>query len=484
MKSQRFGLIWVLSSLALGLACSNRRSHEQRDRLAEIILFEHLQQDYDSYDFAVEQQDGSFSLAETSSKKSKEFIKVKVPTGTYKISLNYYKDRLIVFGSRLCGPADRNEVQTLKEGLNLIELTVCNAKAEAIKSKATISPGSEELSSASSPNAEPAAAAVPPKPSDTFTIHDGNLYDRIGKPFIMRGISMPFAYYFDLSLAALDNVKTQGFNTVRIVWCADNYQDSGLRCQPKDFRPAADLDRVITKIIDLRLVPVFNLQNATGQDTTASLQAMADYMLRDDVKAVLLKHKGSLIINIANEWMGSWNKDRVWVDGYKAVIRRLRAAGLPEVLIVDARGYGQDFSSIEESAAELLNLDKNLLFSSHMYAVYASDQVVTEKLSYVRSRKIPYIIGEFGCSHYDDSSGQSNPVACDAILRETASSSYPIGHIAWSYSGNRLQDSDLDAFSASDWLTPTSYGARILSGPYGIKATSKQACFFDSSLCR
>jgi mannan endo-1,4-beta-mannosidase len=133
-----------------------------------------------------------------------------------------------------------------------------------------------------------------------------------------------------------------------------------------------------------------------------------------------------------------------------------------------------------------MQLDKNLLFSSHMYAVYNTDQIVQEKLTFIKNGKIPFIIGEFGCTHYDDSTAVNKTVACEAILKETASSSYPIGTMAWSYTGNRSVEADLDVFNASDWKSLTTYGEKVVNGTYGAKATAKQACYFDmtQSHCR
>jgi mannan endo-1,4-beta-mannosidase len=172
------------------------------------------------------------------------------------------------------------------------------------------------------------------------------------------------------------------------------------------------------------------------------------------------------------------------VDGYKTVIQQLRDGGLPHVLVVDARGWGQDFSSIPEHYEELMKLDKNLLFSAHMYAEFGTDQKVLDALNFIRSRKVPFMIGEFGCSHYNDSDGRNHPVACDAILRETASGTQPIGTMAWSYTGNRSQEVELDVFNFSDWKTLSTYGEKVVNGTYGVKTTAKQACYFDMTQCR
>lgn len=486
MKAERRLLLLTLMSLSLASACRGTRDMTEDGKLADVTIAEPKYDDYTSYKFGLEQQDGGYRIPINEFMKgSLNKISARVPVGTYKISLDYYKDKLPVLSTIFCKDGNRNDIQKFKAGPNEVALNICNAQGEVMESTVIVKPVFTEKDKPGTPNPKPTPTTTP-APSDSFSIQDGKLIDPAGKPFVMRGINVPFAYYFDQSFTALDHVKATGFNSVRVVWCANNYQDNGGRCQPKDFRSPADLDRVLTKISDLQLVTVFNLQNATGQNAVEPLNAMAEYLMTPEIKAVLLKHKKNVIVNIANEWLGAWDKNRNWVDGYKGVIEKLRKAGLSHVLVVDARGYGQDFSSIEEHARELMQLDKNLLFSSHMYAVYNTDQIVQEKLTFIKNGKIPFMIGEFGCTHYDDSTAVNKTVACEAILRETASSSYPIGTMAWSYTGNRSVEADLDVFNASDWKTLTTYGEKVVNGTYGAKATAKQACYFDmtQSHCR
>ncbi|WP_176736480.1 glycoside hydrolase family 5 protein [Oligoflexus tunisiensis] len=464
MKAEHRPLLLILMTASLTFACRSRNKVEsENSKLAEVIINELENQDYTNYSFAMEQVDGEYKVPATTYPRGRQNLAVEVPVGTYRISLDYFKDADLILSTTFCKEGARNDVQTFVAGPNQVDVAVCNKASE------------------------PVAATVVIKPvlgaSETFTIQNGKLVDPSGRVFIPRGINMPFAYYFDKSFQAIGHAKATGFNAVRVVWCADNYQDPEGRCQPKDFRPAAELDRVLTELTSQRLVAILNLQNATGQNTLEPLQLMIDYLIRADIQAVLMKHKKNLIINIANEWMGGWTKNRAWLEGYQGAIKQLRKAGLPHVLIVDARGYGQDFSSIEESAAELMELDGSILFSSHMYAIYNSEQLVQEKLNVIRTRKIPYVIGEFGCTHYDDATKTNKTVACEAILKETAQSAYPIGHLAWSYSGNREQEVDLDVFRSDDWKTLTSYGEKVVNGPHGVKATAKEACFFEPALC-
>jgi mannan endo-1,4-beta-mannosidase len=141
------------------------------------------------------------------------------------------------------------------------------------------------------------------------------------------------------------------------------------------------------------------------------------------------------------------------------------------VLIIDARGWGQDFSSIVEHGQELAKIDSNTMMSSHMYDSFSSPTTVASAFSQAKQLNIPFMIGEFGCSH-----GSKGPVACMDIMKEASRAK--VGLMAWSYSGNSSDLSDLDLVSASDWRTLTSFGNKILGAYAPFRSESKPACFF------
>lgn len=315
--------------------------------------------------------------------------------------------------------------------------------------------------------------------STTFYVKGGQLYDRTNHAFVIRGLNMPFAYYFERSFQALENAKANNFNAVRIVWCADNLVRYG-RCEPKDFLPVQELDRVLAKMRSLELVAVMNLQNATGSNDPGDLVKMSEWYMREDVKTLLNRYKDMLIINIANEWFGSWeDPSNIYRDTYLNEITRIREAGIEHTIMIDARGWGQQFSSIIETAKSFLDHEKNLLLSAHMYDIFSNPNQVQEAFGEARKLGIPLIVGEFGCSHYP---GQS--VACNKIMEGAEIGLPKYGTLAWSYSGNSSPLEGLDIFDSRDWKTLTPYGRLIVeTDRYSVRNTSKTACLFPGQSC-
>ena len=307
---------------------------------------------------------------------------------------------------------------------------------------------------------------------DSFYIDSAKLYDATGKEFIMRGVVVPFAYFKDKSIAVIQRIRELGFNTVRIIWCADNLNRSG-RCDNRDVHPVSELAGILDTLRQNKIVAVLNLQNASGSDSVDDLKKMVDYLLHDDVKTVLETYKKYLIINIANEWYGTWDHSRTYVDAYKTEISRLRSAGLKHVFIIDARGWGQDPSSIPENGEELIKSDGNIMLSAHMYDVYSEAQIVKDAFSFVTNHRIPFIVGEFACQHYP----YQPRVACDAIFAEAGNGNF--GYIAWSISGNDSPIEGLDVLEAANWYNLTSWGTRLIDGPGGIKSSSHEAAIFS-----
>ena len=56
------------------------------------------------------------------------------------------------------------------------------------------------------------------------------------------------------------------------------------------------------------------------------------------MKSILSANKKYVIVNIANEWYGTWNGS-AWASGYKTAIKNMRNAGIHNLLMVDCAGY-------------------------------------------------------------------------------------------------------------------------------------------------
>jgi mannan endo-1,4-beta-mannosidase len=311
-------------------------------------------------------------------------------------------------------------------------------------------------------NAEP-PVYVPPaltgtKLKDGFYTDGGKLNDAYGNAFVMRGVNNAHIY-FDTSARyiawqALDNIATYKTNTIRVVWDTTG--------------TAALLSEVLYRVVELKMVPIVELHDVTGNQDPNRLLDMAKYYTKADVKQVLLDFRAYLLINIANEWSGTSN----YASAYTAAIKQLRDNGINHTLVIDASGYGQDASSIFSNASALTNADsqKNLLFSVHMYGQYGNAAAVETVLAQAQTSAIPLIVGEFG----HQLSGQ--PVAWQDILSKCQSRG--IGYIAWSWMGNDSMNAQLNLAQA--WEGPlTTWGQNVLTGTNGIQQTAKKASIFN-----
>ena len=85
------------------------------------------------------------------------------------------------------------------------------------------------------------------------------------------------------------------------------------------------------------------------------------------MKNLLNAHKKYIIVNIANEWQGSWNKGSLWRDTYISAIKSMRAIGIENAIMVDASGYGQETGPIIDGANKVLEADPEMSSSHIMY---------------------------------------------------------------------------------------------------------------------
>jgi hypothetical protein len=301
------------------------------------------------------------------------------------------------------------------------------------------------------------------EPLGRFHTAGGRLYDARGDEFVIRGVSNPHIWYDvygrDSAYRALGAIAGYRANTVRIVW-----ETKGR---------AEDLARTIERAVAYHMVPMPELHDATGKQSTSSLLALVDYWTRDDVKRVLLAHERHLLINIANEWSGG-----DYYNAYREAIVRMRAAGLRHTLVIDANGWGQNIKSIFDNADALLRADpeRNLLFSVHMYESWTSATQVKQHLQEAVDAGIALIVGEFGFQH-------GNPIRTiphTTIMAECER--LGLGYIAWSWHGNAGYVSYLDL--AYDWAgdSLSGWGHDLINGPHGLRATSRRADIFDPGM--
>jgi mannan endo-1,4-beta-mannosidase len=302
--------------------------------------------------------------------------------------------------------------------------------------------------------------------AEGFTVSNGKLIDANGKEFIIRGINNPHYWIYDKSLKALKTISNYNANCIRIVW-----ETGG------DIRK---LEKVIKACIELKMIPMVELHNATGNNQAGKLLEMAAYFARNDVKEVLFKYKKVLLINIANEWGDYFTTGDQWKESYKLAIDYLRKAGYETTLIIDAPNWGQKIEPILDFGKELLDYDPshNLLFSIHMYGFWNEPAKIDSSLQKAHDLAIPLIVGEFGYNYKEGDNNLQCKVDHLMILRKC--NELGIGYLPWSWTGNDEKNAWLNITNPDDWSTLSWWGKEVMESEYGIQKTARRASIFET----
>jgi hypothetical protein len=112
-------------------------------------------------------------------------------------------------------------------------------------------------------------------------------------------------------------------------------------------------------------------------------------------------------------------------------------------------------------------MQKNLVFSVHMYDVYGSSSTVTSYFNnFLMKYDAPLVVGEFAADH-----GSSGNVDEDTIM--ALAESLRVGYLGWSWAGNGDGLGSLDITNNFDSGSLTTWGMRLIRGMNGIEATSE-----------
>ena len=152
--------------------------------------------------------------------------------------------------------------------------------------------------------------------TEGFKIVNGKLIDANGNEFIMRGINEAHNWYQNYDESSVKGIAATGANTIRYVL------SDGEKYSKDD---AYKVKQLIKLTEENKLVSILEVHDATGSNDYSSLERAAKYWI--EIKDVLKEHEDTVILNIANEWYGSWESQE-WAEGYKKVIPMLRDAGI------------------------------------------------------------------------------------------------------------------------------------------------------------
>lgn len=300
---------------------------------------------------------------------------------------------------------------------------------------------------------------VDPNPKGGMYVNGTTLYDGNGNPFILRGVNIAHAWYTDKTQTSINAVASLGANAVRVV-LADGTQWTKTTSD--------EVKNIISWCKQKGLVCILEVHDHTGHDDPQELYTAADYWV--GLKDILNANKDYIIVNVANEWLGTWGKGDVWTSAYCTAIKKMRAAGIENVIMVDAAGYGQETSSLIANCTTVKNADStgNTVFSIHMYSVAgANASVVKSNIDNMLAKGVCTIIGEFG--------DYQNGADVDESTIISYSNEKKVGTMAWSWKGNGGQDASLDLSNDWEGTNLTDWGKYAFSSDYGIQKTSKLA---------
>jgi len=297
--------------------------------------------------------------------------------------------------------------------------------------------------------------------NDGFQVNGTKLEDTNGNEFIMRGINHAHAWYKGEESTAIRAIAKTGANTVRIaVSDGDTW----------GYDDINTIKNIISLCEQNKLVAVLEVHDATGLDDVSKLNNAVNYWI--SMKDALIGNEDTVILNIANEWYGTWD-GKQWAEGYKKAIPQLRDYGIKNTIMVDCAGWGQYPKSIADYGKEVFNSDpdKNTMFSIHMYEYGGGDaNTVKGNIDSVINQNLALCIGEFGIKH---TNGDVDEKTIMSYCKEKS-----VGYIGWSWHGNGEEWKYLDI--ANEWSgnSLSEWGNVLIYDENGIKNTSKRCSVY------
>jgi mannan endo-1,4-beta-mannosidase len=307
-----------------------------------------------------------------------------------------------------------------------------------------------------------------------FFVRDSKIYDANGAEFRIRGLNHTH-WWGTNNEAAIPHIANTGANAVRVVF------GSGMGASTPSARRA-----VVESYLAENIVPVVDQHDGTCQTDVGYLNNIVNFWTNPEEKAWLVDHEREVILNVANEWGPS---NEVWRDAYINAIGQLRAAGINNMLVIDAGECGQSADVVLAHAKAVFDSDpqKNVAFSVHMYSYWvdAGNPVagtwsatapydMDKTLSAMHDLGLAWVVGEFSWE------AASSLVWYHTKAAMSLYEKYGIGWLAWSWNQNSepLLDivHDYTYDSESDL---TDFGNLLVhDADVGLKALAEPATIF------
>lgn len=296
-----------------------------------------------------------------------------------------------------------------------------------------------------------------------FQVDGTRLLDANGNEFVFRGVNHAHTWFENTAFEAIPAIAASGCNSVRIVLaCGIQWNKNSLD----------DVRLIINLCKKYDLIAILEVHDGTGNDSKETLRQICDYWI--EIKDALIGNEEYVILNIANEWMGSYLKE-FWAEAYAEIIPQLRDAGIKNTIMVDAGGWGQNGACIVENGADVLASDAlgNTMFAVHMYGTAGgSEKKIKSVLDGARDNGLCICVGEFGYYHSD------GDVKEEYIMQYCTEQN--IGYLGWSWKGNGGGVEYLDIAKTWDGSQLSEeWGEVLINGEYGIKNTSEKCSIFE-----
>lgn len=411
--------------------------------------------------------------------------------GTFDTSAYKYSLHIKVSGSIQLGTArwdgENNEISgshsewqyvSGEETLELTKDVIAGITAEGGTFQLNAASGSVSLVDLIATERDP--DEVEPDFTKGFTTSGTKLIDGNGNEFVMRGLNYSYAWQTD-GYEHIRHAAEWGCNAIRINigdgTASERDGNSWLSYTDKNT-----LKWLISLCEENKLVGVFSPHNQTGSNSTSDLLNAANYWA--GMADVMNAHRGTVLLNITNEWMSEENAEK-WADSYVQAIKIIRDAGIKNTIVVDVAGYGQGASVLaadEGSHARRViaaDTENNIMFSIHMYHCSAQNPTIARRnMDYALDLNVPLLIGEIAYEHKLGKEAWPNggAVAWHAVLDYAREKN--VSWLAWSWGGNGGNAETCDMFDGNGNIAEN--GRCMIYGNNGIKMTSTPCTIYST----
>jgi poly(3-hydroxybutyrate) depolymerase len=292
-----------------------------------------------------------------------------------------------------------------------------------------------------------------------------------GDTVIIRGVNYaPYNWGYDINELNINQIALSNANAVRLVW----YMNGG---GAPVYPNWVALDSAISKCVQKGLIAIPELHDQTCTNDSVALSNLIGFWTNPAMLNILNKYKKNVIVNFANEALGSGNWG--WLGGsasqfkniYGNIITQLRnVAGFNFPIMIDAPDCGGNEDAIinNSTATYLTATDPmhNIIYSVHAYWPLPTNTsaMLNTRVTAMRNSNIPFVFGEVAAT-----ADCSDIILLDSLLKFAKIND--IGWLAWSWDRDNCAARQITTAGAFSNLTP--YGNTIVNNTQtGLVATA------------